>query len=65
MPSISRQQQKAMHAAARGDSTLGIPQSVGQDFAQADHERGPTKLPKRAGKAPQHRQAMINALKES
>lgn len=47
MPSISRAQQKAMHAAEAGHSTLGIPQSVGADFDAADHARGPTKLPKR------------------
>jgi len=38
-----------MHAAAAGHSTLGIPQSVGQEFAAADHARGPTKLPERKG----------------
>jgi hypothetical protein len=47
MPSVSRAQQKAMHAAAAGNSTIGIPQSVGEDFSAADHARGPTKLPAR------------------
>ena len=47
MPSVSRAQQKAMHAAAAGNSTLGIPQGVGEDFDAADHARGPTKLPAR------------------
>lgn len=47
MPSVSRAQQKAMHAAEAGHSTLGIPQSVGADFDAADHARGPTKLPAR------------------
>lgn len=47
MPSVSRAQQSAMHAAAAGNSTLGIPQSVGEDFAAADHARGPAKLPAR------------------
>jgi hypothetical protein len=47
MPSVSRAQQQAMHAAASGNSTLGIPQSVGEDFAAADHARGPAKLPAR------------------
>lgn len=37
-----------MHAAAAGKSTIGIPQSVGEDFAAADHARGPAKLPTRA-----------------
>jgi hypothetical protein len=48
MPSVSRAQQAAMHAAAAGKSTIGIPQSVGEDFSAADHARGPTKLPARA-----------------
>jgi hypothetical protein len=39
-----------MHAAAAGNSTLGIPQSVGADFAAADHARGPAKLPERVSK---------------
>ena len=37
-----------MHAAASGKSTLGIPKSVGQEFADAD-EGG--QLPERAPKA--------------
>jgi hypothetical protein len=46
MPTVSRKQQKAMFAAAAGHSTLGIPQSVGKEFAAADiarahgHENG-------------------------
>ena len=36
-----------MHAAAAGKSTIGIPQSVGEDFSAADHARGPAKLPER------------------
>jgi hypothetical protein len=36
-----------MRAAASGNSTIGIPQSVGEDFAAADHARGPAKLPAR------------------
>jgi hypothetical protein len=36
-----------MHAAAAGNSTIGIPQSVGEDFSAADHARGPAKLPAR------------------
>ena len=47
MPSVSRAQQQAMHAAEAGHSTLGIPQSVGAEFDAADHARGPTKLPAR------------------
>jgi hypothetical protein len=36
MPSVSEPQHRAMEAAAHGHSTLGIPKSVGQDFADAD-----------------------------
>jgi hypothetical protein len=39
-----------MFAAAAGHSTLGIPKSVGKDFASADIARGPKKLPERVGK---------------
>jgi hypothetical protein len=46
MPSVSRQQQKAMFAAASGHSTLGIPKKVGKEFAAADVARGKKKLPR-------------------
>lgn len=36
MPSVSKPQHNAMEAAAHGKSTLGIPKSVGEDFAAAD-----------------------------
>lgn len=39
MPSKTRKQQKAMHAAANGRSTIGIPKKVGKEFAKADHKR--------------------------
>lgn len=45
MPVKSEQQRKAMHAAAAGQSTLGIPASVGKEFIAASH--GVTNLPKR------------------
>jgi hypothetical protein len=35
-PPVSQAQRKAMWAAASGKSTLGIPQSVGKEFANAD-----------------------------
>ena len=44
MPSVSEAQRKAMFAAAAGKSTLGIPKSVGKEFAEADKGG---KLPKR------------------
>ena len=47
MPSVSRAQQKAMHAAAEGRGTLGIPTKVAKEFVAADHARGKKKLPAR------------------
>lgn len=44
MPPVSEDQRKAMQAAAHGDSTLGIPKKVGEEFAAADPGG---KLPKR------------------
>ena len=41
-PPVSTAQRRAMFAAARGKSTLGIPQSVGEEFTEAG------KLPKKA-----------------
>jgi hypothetical protein len=46
MPMQSEAQRRAMHAAASGKSTLGIPKKVGREFVAAD-EGG--KLPKKAG----------------
>ena len=36
MPSVSEKQHRAMEAAKHGHSTLGIPQSVGEDYVAAD-----------------------------
>ena len=46
MPMQSEAQRKAMHAAAGGNSTLGIPKKVGKEFVSADQGG---KLPKKAG----------------
>lgn len=35
-PSVSKRQHKAMCAAAKGKSTLGIPKKVGKEFCKAD-----------------------------
>lgn len=47
MPPVSQAQRAAMHAAAEGKSTLGIPRSVGQEFSEADP----------GGKLPAHKDA--------
>lgn len=39
MPAVSEKQRKAMHAAANGRSTLGIPKSVGAEFVGEDAGR--------------------------
>lgn len=36
MPSVTPRQHNAMEAAAHGNSTLGIPASVGKEFVAAD-----------------------------
>ena len=53
MPVLSKAQNAAMHAAAQGKSTLGIPAKVGKEFI-ADQAPGSVKrLPMRVGpKAP-------------
>jgi hypothetical protein len=50
MPAKSKAQLRAMYAAKAGNSTLGIPKSVGADFVAAT----PTTkgLPQKAAKAP-------------
>lgn len=44
MPPKSEAQRRAMHAAAAGKSTIGIPKKVGKEFSRADKGG---KLPKR------------------
>lgn len=46
-PAVSQAQNRAMHAAAEGRSTLGIPKSVGQDFVDATHGHKVSSLPAR------------------
>jgi hypothetical protein len=46
MPVVSENQRRAMHAAAKGKSTIGIPKKVGREFADADQGG---KLPKKVG----------------
>ena len=36
MPAVSEAPRRAMFAAAEGKSTLGIPKTVGKEFAEAD-----------------------------
>jgi hypothetical protein len=38
MPAVSKAQNAAMHAAAEGHSTLGIPKKVGKEFSAATHK---------------------------
>jgi hypothetical protein len=50
MPIESKQQQKAMYAAAAGKSTIGIPKKVGKEFVKAGKAKPnlPNKVQKRA-----------------
>lgn len=50
MPSVSKAQNRAMHAAAEGHSTLGIPKTVGKEFVKADEGRKIKKLKYKIGK---------------
>jgi hypothetical protein len=45
MPFKSQAQAAAMHAAEQGNSTLGIPQSVGAKFVKEGHGQPIGKLP--------------------
>lgn len=47
MPMLSQVQNAAMHAAAEGRSTIGIPRSVGQKFVAASHGMNVKALPER------------------
>ena len=51
MPIVSKAQQRAMYAAKAGNSTIGIPQSVGADFVAAGPSGGSfAKLPQSKAK---------------
>lgn len=50
MPSVSRAQDRAMHAAEEGKSTLGIPARVGKEFTQAQEPGSVKNLPEHVGK---------------
>ena len=49
MPVLSQAQNAAMHSAAEGRSTLGIPASVGKEFTSDQAPGSVKKLPKRVG----------------
>lgn len=53
MPPVSEKQRRAMQAAAHGHSTLGIPKSVGKEFAASD-PGGKLPKKKRSGKPAHH-----------
>jgi hypothetical protein len=57
MPSVSRAQQRLMQGIAHGNikPSKGKPsRKVAQEFAKADHARGPAKLPETTGQAIVH-----------
>lgn len=57
MPSVSQSQNAAMHAAAEGRSTLGIPAKVGKDFVAAD-------AGKKVGALPDHVSKLRSRLRQ-
>lgn len=62
MPVVSKAQNAAMHAAAAGKSTLGIPKSVGADFVAASHGLSVKKLPEHKGDAKAKRKSIPGSL---
>lgn len=60
MPSVSKAQNRAMHAAAEGKSNIGIPEEVGEDFVKADEGKKVGKLPDKI--TPAKRKAYVKAL---
>jgi hypothetical protein len=50
MPSKTKRQRGAMFAACAGKSRIGIPQSVGCEFAAADRKKAHAKKRKRRGR---------------
>ncbi len=60
MPAVSQAQNAAMHAAAEGRSTLGIPKKVGKEFVNATHGKKVSALPKYI-----HRRKMAKVAKDS
>lgn len=50
MPMKSKAQNRAMHAAAEGKSTLGIPKKVGKKFSKAQHGKSVKNLPEKKSK---------------
>lgn len=55
MPSTSKAQNAAMWAAREGKSTIGIPQSVGKEFTDAQTPGSVKKLPDRVSAKPKKR----------
>ncbi len=53
MPSVSKSQQRLMHAVVRNPALslkTGVPVSVAREYVHADHMRGSTKLPEKKSK---------------
>jgi hypothetical protein len=64
MPMKSKAQNAAMHAAAEGQSTLGIPQSVGEEFVEASHGQKVGALPQKKKPAKKKGGGQFNLKKE-
>jgi hypothetical protein len=62
---VSQAQNAAMHAAAAGKSTIGIPAKVGKEFAKGAHGKKLGKLPKHVDKGRAKRAMKRGAISES
>jgi hypothetical protein len=64
MPPVSEAQRRAMRAAAAGNSTIGIPQKVGQEFSSAD-SGGKLSAKKKPGKSVDYNRLVHKAREHS
>jgi hypothetical protein len=64
MPPVSESQRRAMQAAAHGNSTIGIPQTVGQEFSDAD-KGGKLPAKKKPGKSVDYNRLVRKAREHS
>jgi hypothetical protein len=62
---VSQAQNAAMHAAASGKSTIGIPKKVGKEFAKGAKKTSVKKLPQHVDKARAGRAMKRGAISET
>jgi hypothetical protein len=62
MPPVSKAQNAAMHAAAEGKSTLGIPKNVGKEFTKDQAPGSVKKLPEKKKAKPKDKRTLGERL---